>query len=361
MWNCYLVYESVHQCSFNKKSQTESVLQSLLTLVNMILNGSNIKDQSSNSKMGQPVLTLAQLLVFNAVRRRRDMKKSTLVFHRPERETPVPVFVGLKESLCSYSQTTAHYEIRAKRYSQQKVKGRSFQWWGINEEWCAERKAENPQFLYWFTCLELELLVLSFLRSLRTGNFEMYLNCITKLAPWFFTLNHNSYARWLSVHIKDMCSLEAAHPEVLREFKNGKFVMNKSTRLFSSIAIDQGHEQNNATMKKWWRYCWTDPRPWLTFTLGFGWSWNHSHHIWIWIFNHRERGDIREHQTSWANAGTSKTTRRSSQVSSSSDKISRESLRGGHKGSHSTAHPWNYGWNFSWMYYYHTGTRSGTI
>ena len=80
------------------------------------------------------------------------------------------------------------------------------------EEWCAEWKAESPQFLYWFTYLELELLVLLFLHSLRTGNFKMYLDCITKLAPWFFSLNHNNYARWLSVHIRDMCSLEAAHP-----------------------------------------------------------------------------------------------------------------------------------------------------
>ena len=86
------------------------------------------------------------------------------------------------------------------------------------EEWRAQRKADSPQFLNWFTCLELELLVLSFLHSLLTGYFKMYLKSTTNLVPCFFGLNHK-YARWLSVHVRDMCSLEAAHPGVLQEFR----------------------------------------------------------------------------------------------------------------------------------------------
>jgi len=37
-----------------------------------------------------------------------------------------------------------------------------------------------------------------------------------------------------------MCGLESAHPEVAREFQNGKFVMAKSYRRFSLIALDMG-------------------------------------------------------------------------------------------------------------------------
>ncbi len=118
------------------------------------------------------------------------------------------------------------------------------------ETWYTQRKTECPQFLYWFTCLELELLVFSFVRSLRTGNFDLYVNTLTKLTPWFFSLNHTNYARWMPVHVRDMCSLSVTHPDVAREFRNGKFVIAKSRRKFSLLAIDHAHEQNNATMKE---------------------------------------------------------------------------------------------------------------
>ena len=43
--------------------------------------------------------------------------------------------------------------------------------------------------------------------------------------------------------------IEEQHPEVAREFHKGNFVVHKSGRAFSSIAIDQAHEQNNAVIK----------------------------------------------------------------------------------------------------------------
>jgi len=50
--------------------------------------------------------------------------------------------------------------------------------------------------------LELELFALSFVCSLGTGT-------LTKLIPWFFDLNHTHYARWMSVHVKEMYSLDS--------------------------------------------------------------------------------------------------------------------------------------------------------
>ena len=64
-----------------------------------------------------------------------------------------------------------------------------------------------------------------------------------------FRLNHIHYSRWMSVHVRDMCSLATTHPDVAQEFRNGKFVLAKSQRKFFLIAIDHGHEQNNGVMK----------------------------------------------------------------------------------------------------------------
>jgi hypothetical protein len=51
------------------------------------------------------------------------------------------------------------------------------------------------------------------------------------------------------MHLRDMMSLEQTHPDVFAEFKKGNFVVHKTRRTFSDLAIDQAHEQANAIVK----------------------------------------------------------------------------------------------------------------
>ena len=54
----------------------------------------------------------------------------------------------------------------------------------------------------------------------------MYLDALTKLTPWFFTLDHTNYAcQWISVHLKDIAEFVIRHPEVAKEFNNGKCIV----------------------------------------------------------------------------------------------------------------------------------------
>ena len=46
-----------------------------------------------------------------------------------------------------------------------------------------------------------------------------------------------------------MIRLDVQHPELSREFHAGKFVVFKSKRPFTAMAIDQAHEQANAIIK----------------------------------------------------------------------------------------------------------------
>ena len=80
------------------------------------------------------------------------------------------------------------------------------------DEWRTGCENESVQFKYWSMVLDLELLVLSFVRSIRTGDFELYTDTLQTLAPWFFALDHAHYARWLPVHLRDMLSLQEQHP-----------------------------------------------------------------------------------------------------------------------------------------------------
>ena len=117
------------------------------------------------------------------------------------------------------------------------------------EAWCSHQMAKQPQFAFWSLILQFEIAVLLFVRSIRTANFQLYTHSLINLAPWFFAMDRTHYARWVPVHIRDMTQLTHTNASVFSEFVSGKFVVNKTGRAFSAIAIDQAHEQLNAAVK----------------------------------------------------------------------------------------------------------------
>ena len=117
------------------------------------------------------------------------------------------------------------------------------------EEWCGIRKKESPHFAFWSLILSMELTIFTLVRAFREGNVQLYWKALAALIPYFFANNNVNYARWLPIHLRDMTCLEKTHPEVAREFHNGNFVVHKSDRNFSLLALDQAHEQNDAVIK----------------------------------------------------------------------------------------------------------------
>ena len=116
------------------------------------------------------------------------------------------------------------------------------------EDWRERRKLQRPQFKFWYLILAMELAILALIRSFREANFELY-RALSELIPYFFANNNINYARWLLIDLRDVMSLEQHHPQVAREFHNGNFVVHKSCREFSALAIDQVHEQANTLIK----------------------------------------------------------------------------------------------------------------
>ena len=107
----------------------------------------------------------------------------------------------------------------------------------------------GPQFQFWSLVLDMELTIFTLIRSFREGDFNLYREALSELVPYFFANNNVNYARWIPIHLRDMMSLEQQHPDVAREFHKGNFVIHKSRREYSALAIDQAHEQNNAVIK----------------------------------------------------------------------------------------------------------------
>ena len=119
----------------------------------------------------------------------------------------------------------------------------------VFETWCECHKQHSPMFHFWYMVLSLELVILLLIRSFREANFILYCQSLAELIPYFFANNNVNYARWLPIHYRDMVTLEKKPPQVAQEFQNGKFVVHKSSRQFSAVAIDQAHEQANAVIK----------------------------------------------------------------------------------------------------------------
>ena len=115
--------------------------------------------------------------------------------------------------------------------------------------WHEKMCKKEPQFKYWDTTLRLELIMLQFIRSIRTRSFKVYVDCLRQIAPWLFALDHINYARWLPVHISDMINLSKTHPGIYTEFMKGNFAVQKTNKVFSAMAIDQSHEQMNKLLK----------------------------------------------------------------------------------------------------------------
>ena len=84
--------------------------------------------------------------------------------------------------------------------------------------------------------------MLLFIRSIREGNFQLYMELLTAIVPWMFALDHTHYCRWLSVHIQDMVSLNEKNLAIFTESCAGNFSVNKTGNKFSAMALDQCHE-----------------------------------------------------------------------------------------------------------------------
>ena len=97
--------------------------------------------------------------------------------------------------------------------------------------------------------LELELTILELVRSIREGNFHLFVEALCKLTPWMFVLDLTNYSGWLPVHIRDLLMLKEKHPSVFAEFVRWKFVVQKTQHVFLLIALHHNHVQENEIIK----------------------------------------------------------------------------------------------------------------
>lgn len=111
------------------------------------------------------------------------------------------------------------------------------------EEWFEEKCANCSTFRFRLLVLDLEVLLLPFIRSTRDGNYELFTQTLKKLAPWYFLMDHPHNASWLPIHIKVLAELNDTALIVHEYFGNGQFVIHKTNNPFSALAVDQAQRK----------------------------------------------------------------------------------------------------------------------
>ena len=113
--------------------------------------------------------------------------------------------------------------------------------------WETQLHTRSPTFRFWDIIIGYETLIFMFVRAHRQKLFSLYVEVLEELVHLFFALDHVNYARWVPIHLRDMMSL----PEAIKtEFeKEQHWILSKTKNKFSSIPIDQAHEQMNKNVK----------------------------------------------------------------------------------------------------------------
>ena len=75
-------------------------------------------------------------------------------------------------------------------------------------DWLCSKSTENVVSYYWKMVMELEMHILIYVRSIREGNFKIYVEVLRKLLKWFFIFDRYNYSRWLTIQWFDLYNLE---------------------------------------------------------------------------------------------------------------------------------------------------------
>ena len=92
-------------------------------------------------------------------------------------------------------------------------------------------------------------MILLFVRSTRQQDLQLHMENLESLTKYFFAHDHQNYARLLPLYITTMQETERQHPDLWAEFMKANFCVTKGVAGFTSIAPDQGIEQENRTLK----------------------------------------------------------------------------------------------------------------
>lgn len=103
----------------------------------------------------------------------------------------------------------------------------------------------GPTAQLWVQYFRMATLVKHFIEAERSGNWELHLDTIRGMLPFFHASGHFLYAKSAHLYVQDMESLHGRMPaDEFQQFtKQGYFTIRRSNKFWSGIMSDQTIEQ----------------------------------------------------------------------------------------------------------------------
>ena len=106
-----------------------------------------------------------------------------------------------------------------------------------------EKRLYGKTAKFWIQYVYFIHLYHNFTRSVRTGDLDFFIFCLTEITNIFFAMNHLNYARWLVKYYDSLIKFPDTHPEVYSDFQNGWFGIKRTAKSFTSSPINLTLEQ----------------------------------------------------------------------------------------------------------------------
>ncbi|CAC5362571.1 unnamed protein product [Mytilus coruscus] len=110
----------------------------------------------------------------------------------------------------------------------------------INARIAAKRKGleVSRTASLWMRYSEMVNILKRFIKAERTGNWELHLQTLQDMLPYFAAAGHNVYAKSAYVYISMMQTLQQDHPDIYRIFLEGYHVFRRSDRYWAGLSTD---------------------------------------------------------------------------------------------------------------------------
>ncbi len=90
----------------------------------------------------------------------------------------------------------------------------------------------------WMQYLEMVDILRNFLKAERTGNWNLHLQAVYDMLPYFAASGHRLYAKSAYVYLQMMTALPETHPDVQKKFEDGYHVVSRRDRYWAGLSTD---------------------------------------------------------------------------------------------------------------------------
>ena len=107
-----------------------------------------------------------------------------------------------------------------------------------------KRSMENQRTaVLWMQYMKMIDILRMFIKAERTGNWNLHLQAVYDMLPYFAAAGHNMYAKSAYIYLQLMEDLKDKHPDVYQQFQDGLHVVRRSDRYWAGLSTDLVIEQ----------------------------------------------------------------------------------------------------------------------